>query len=136
MLCTYSPTRPLKERIEAFVWNTGRYFVVASLVNELFLCLIEVEDLFPGILVGAAAALAQNLTHAVVHIETYHHKDFKKEGCRLPYAIELWIGMFLTYQLSKGLLKMFDYSAGRGAIVRLGALAMISIALYNQVQKS
>lgn len=133
--CTYSPHRPLTERAEAFVYNTGCHIIVASMVNGLFLYWLEAEDLSPGVFVGGGAAIAQNLTHSLVHFETHYRKDLK-ETCRFSFGGELLIGVILTYYFSKGLLKAFDCQVGRGDIVRLGGISIISIAVFNRIKKS
>lgn len=133
--CTFSPHRSYGERVEAFVWNAGCHLVVASVLNGLVLYYFEAEDLFPGVLVGTGGALAQNITHALAHMESHGRKGLK-ETCRLRFGGELLLGAFLTYVLSKALLQAFDYRAGKGAILHLGALSILSIAAFNRLQKS
>lgn len=132
--CPYSPNRPLGEHLGTFIYHAGCHLIVASAVNGIVLyMLLEADDLFPGVLVGGGAALAQNLTHSLAHLETHYRSDLV-ESCYLPYCGEIVLGFFLTYFISQGLLNTFDYRAGGGAIARLGAVAMISIAVYNQHQ--
>lgn len=132
--CTYSPSRPLSERAEAFVYHGGCHFGVASCAAVFFLYLLEVENPLPGALIGGGAAVAVNLTHLLVHLET-HYREGLKESCRLPYGGELLLGAFLTYHLSKGLLYAFGYQMGRGGLICLGGISMLSIAAYNQTEK-
>lgn len=133
--CTYSPNETTRGQFESIVLNTGCHLVVAGVVNALFLYWLEAEDLLPGILVGSGAAIAQNLTHKIAHLETHYRKDLR-ECCHLPYGGDLLLGAFLTYVISKRLLIIFDYRAGGGAVIRLSVFAMISIATYNRTQKS
>jgi hypothetical protein len=129
--CTFSLTRSGREQFESFVWNTGIHVVVAGAVNGVFLYLMGKEDLLPGILVGASAGFAQNITHKTAHVLTSRGR----EKCHLSYAMEVIIAAALTYGIACGLLRAFEYDFGKGEVLKLQTVGMISIAFYNYHQK-
>lgn len=129
--CTYSLSRSGKEQFESFIWNTGSHIVIASVVNGFFLYLMGKEDLFPGILVGATAGLSQNMSHKTAHVLTSRGK----EKCHLPLTMEVVIAAALTYGMARKMLRIFEYDLGKGKILTLQTVGMISIAFYNYNQK-
>lgn len=129
--CTYSLARPGNEQFESLVWNTGSHIVVAGAVNGLFLYLLGREDFLPGILIGAAAGLSQNISHKVAHVLTSR----EKERCHLPFAMEIVLAALLTYDIGRKLLQVFEYDYGRVEVLKLLAVGMVSIAAYNNSQK-
>ncbi|MCB1071726.1 MAG: hypothetical protein KDK96_01340 [Chlamydiia bacterium] len=129
--CTYSLARSKEEQLESFIWNTGSHVVVAAAVNGLSLYLMGHEDLLPGILVGASAGISQNLSHKTAHVLTAR----RKESCHLPFALEIMIAAVLTYGIAKMLLRVFEYNFGRGDLLKLQSIGMVSIAFYNHSQK-
>lgn len=129
--CTYSLARSSKEQLESFIWNTGRHVVVAAVVNAFFLYLMGQEDPIPGILVGSAAGLSQNLSHKTAHVLTRR----RKETCHLPFELEIMIAALLTYGMAEGLLCVFERSFKRIELLKLQSIGMLSIALYNYSQK-
>ncbi len=130
-LCTYNLTKPASEQVESFVWHTGGHMVVAGVINGLALYLVGSEDVVPGILIGGAAGLSVNLTHKVIHVIGIENKD----GCSLPFGLDLVLAAAFTYVIASALLEVFEYETGAMETAKLSAFGLITIAMANQFQK-
>ena len=66
LVCHYSTRGSVGEQCKHFLLHTGQQATVAIVVNALFMYLLGEEDLFPGVINGAAATLSINLAHKCV----------------------------------------------------------------------